>query len=227
GEKSPDARAAATTTSVERQDNTVVVARAQSMWSPPLPEEPVEFTRVLPAHLQLPESQVSAALDQAQYNQQVARLMTPPARRADAPVVRNSPAYRARLVEAIRIREGLDFWRRKRTTLEEAEQMYGVPASVIVAIIGVETVYGRNTGNFPVLDALYTLAFSYPQGARRDRSPYFREELGEYLAMTLRNGIDPRSIRGSYAGAIGIPQFMPGSIRRYAVGATNRDEPDL
>lgn len=204
-----------------------VVARAQSLWARPLPAEPAAFAHTLAAHLELPPAKVAQALDQAQYNPDVVRLMTPRSARTGRPIVRSWPAYRRRFVEPIRIRDGVAFWRANREMLQQAEALYGVPASIIVAIIGVETVYGRHTGTFPVLDALYTLAFSYPSDAPRDRSAYFREELGEYLAMTLKQGIDPRSIHGSYAGAIGIPQFMPGSIRRYAVGTINRDAPDL
>lgn len=198
--------------------------------SPPLPAQQQAFARELAATRKLSLPQIEAALEQAQYNETVARLMAPPAPPAapDAkPRKRNWSGYRARFVEPIRIRHGLAFWEENRAALTAAEKQYGVPASVIVAIIGVETVYGRNMGNFRVLDALYTLAFSYPSHARRDRSPYFREELAEFLAMTLQSGIDPTSVRGSYAGAIGMPQFMPGSIRRYAVSTNGKQAPDL
>lgn len=194
-----------------------------------LPAHPDTFARVLAAEHNLPLAAIQAALRAANYNATVARLIAPPrpATPTAQPVRRNWPAYRARFVEPVRLRHGLAFWDEHADALARAERRYGVPAAVIAAIIGVETVYGRNMGNFPVLDALYTLAFSYPPHAARDRSDYFRSELAEYLAMTLRAGIDPTQLRGSYAGAIGIPQFMPGSIRRYAVAATPGATPDL
>lgn len=202
-------------------------APSDPLHSPPLPAEQQAFSRELAAARGLPHDAIEAALAQARYNDTVARLMVPAKSAGDRPRVRNWPAYRARFVEPVRIRDGLTFWREHRAILDAAEQRYGVPASVIVAIIGVETVYGRNMGNFRVLDALYTLAFAYPPHAPRDRSPFFREELAEYLAMTLSSGIDPTALRGSYAGAIGIPQFMPGSIRRYAVSTGAGAVPDL
>lgn len=92
-----------------------------------------------------------------------------------------------------------------------ARALYGVPEE-IVAIIGVETFYGRITGNFGVYEALATLAFQYPR-----RADFFRTELEQFLLMSRENGFDPLTIKGSFAGALGIPQFMPGSLRRYAI----------
>lgn len=195
--------------------------------SAPLPADQKAFAQHLAEDRNLPLADIEAALARASYNDTVARLMAPPPAPEGKPRKRHWPAYRSRFVEPIRIRHGLSFWEENEDTLAAAEKKYGVPASVIAAIIGVETVYGRNMGNFSVLDALYTLAFSYPEHARRDRSPFFREELAEFLTMTLRQGIDPTSIRGSYAGAIGMPQFMPGSIGRYAVSARPGRTPDL
>ena len=120
--------------------------------------------------------------------------------------------YRARFLNERRIDGGLDFWRMHEATLARAEAVYGVPPEIIVAIIGVETEYGRNMGNFSVLEALSTLAFEYPP-----RAPFFRSELEALLLMARENGALPTDYRGSYAGAIGIPQFMPGSLRRFAV----------
>ena len=107
-------------------------------------------------------------------------------------------------------------------TLERAEREYGVPPEYIVAIIGVETFYGRNTGRWRVIDALTTLAFDYPP-----RAEFFRNELEQYLLLARDAGIDVFSVRGSYAGAIGIPQFMPGSTRRYAVDFDGNGAIDL
>src|SRR6185436_17757350 len=121
-------------------------------------------------------------------------------------------AYRARFVTDARIAEGAEFWRRHAAALERAEREHGVPEEIIVAIIGVETVYGRQMGSWRVIDALSTLAFDYAP-----RAEFFRAELEQYLLFARGAGIDVFSVRGSYAGAIGIPQFMPGSYRRFAV----------
>ncbi|MGI4841619.1 MAG: lytic murein transglycosylase B [Janthinobacterium lividum] len=120
--------------------------------------------------------------------------------------------YRPIFITDARIARGVDFWRQHEVALARAEQEYGVPASVIVSIIGVETFFGRNTGNYRVIDALSTLAFDYPA-----RSDFFRKELREFLLMSREEQLDPLTIKGSYAGAMGLPQFMPSSFRAYAV----------
>lgn len=121
-------------------------------------------------------------------------------------------AYRAIFVNPERIEAGLGFWNRHAEPVERAAQEFGVPGEIIVGIIGVETTYGRNVGTYRVIDALATLAFDYPK-----RAPFFRGELENYLILSRDARIDPLRIKGSYAGAIGIPQFMPGSYRRFAV----------
>jgi membrane-bound lytic murein transglycosylase B len=120
--------------------------------------------------------------------------------------------FRNQFVNDKRIAAGLAFWRANRPSLERAERDYGVAPEFVVAIIGVETYYGRHAGRFRVVDSLTTLAFDYPARAR-----FFRGELEQYLLFARDNGVDVFSVKGSYAGAIGIPQFMPGSTRRYAV----------
>ena len=120
--------------------------------------------------------------------------------------------FRNQFVNDKRIAAGLAFWRANRASLERAERDYGVAPQFVVAIIGVETYYGRHPGRFRVVDSLTTLAFDYPARAR-----FFRGELEQYLLFARDNGVDVFSVKGSYAGAIGIPQFMPGSTRRYAV----------
>lgn len=107
---------------------------------------------------------------------------------------------------------GVAFYRQHEETLKRAEQQYGVPAEIIVAIIGVETYYGRITGSYRVIDALTTLAFDYPK-----RSPFFTRELKQYLLLTREQERDPLVLKGSYAGAMGYGQFMPSSYRAYAV----------
>lgn len=120
--------------------------------------------------------------------------------------------YRDMLLSERRVAGGIEFWNKHREALERAEREYGVAPEYIVAIIGVETLYGRNTGRWRIIDALATLAFDYPP-----RADFFRQELASYLLLARDEGINVFAMRGSYAGAFGIPQFMPGSARRYAV----------
>lgn len=124
--------------------------------------------------------------------------------------------YRPMFITDARIARGVDFWRQHEAALARAEQQYGVPASVIVAIIGVETFFGRNTGNYRVIDALSTLGFDYPP-----RADFFRKELREFLLLAREEQVDPLTLKGSYAGAMGLPQFMPSSFRAYAVDFDN------
>lgn len=125
---------------------------------------------------------------------------------------RSWPRYRERFVNERRIVHGLRFWQQNEAELARAEATYGVPREIIVAIIGVETEYGRDMGKFGTMEALATLAFNYPP-----RAPFFRSELEQLLLLARENGNSPLDYKGSYAGAIGIPQFMPSSQRRYAV----------
>ncbi|UTA48699.1 lytic murein transglycosylase B [Simiduia sp. 21SJ11W-1] len=120
--------------------------------------------------------------------------------------------YAKIFLTADRINRGVDFWAEHSETLARAEQQFGVPASMIVAIIGVETRYGRNMGSYRVLDALSTLAFDYPP-----RAEFFRKELVHFLQLTKEQKQDPLALKGSYAGAMGYGQFMPSSFRNYAV----------
>lgn len=120
--------------------------------------------------------------------------------------------YRRIFLTPERVRGGLRYWRAHRELLERAEARYGVPPRIIIAIIGVETRYGRHAGRYRVLDALSTLGFHYPP-----RADFFRQELGEFLLLSREERVDPRSLLGSYAGAMGVPQFIPSSFRAYAV----------
>lgn len=175
-------------------------------------EDVMRFAAELATAQNLDRAWLEAALAEARYLPTVARLIMPP----PAGTAKNWAAYRARFVEPDRVRAGAAFWVANEKWLAAAEQRYGVPAEVVIGILGVETYYGRLTGGFRVLDALATLAFDFPQG-RKDRSPFFRDELGQFLTLASREGFRPDSIKGSYAGAIGLGQFMPGSINRYAV----------
>jgi membrane-bound lytic murein transglycosylase B len=116
----------------------------------------------------------------------------------------------------------LAFWKKYPKSLRRAEQEYGVPQEIIVAVIGVETIYGANMGNYLDLDALTTLAFDYPR-----RAPFFRDELENFLLLAREQDLDLFSVRGSYAGAIGIPQFMPSSYRNFAVDFNHNNKIDL
>ncbi len=165
---------------------------------------------------------VERALAGARRRPQVQRLIMPP----PAGTAKNWAAYRARFVEPRRIQAGLDFWRANDAALQRAQQTYGVPAALVVAIVGVETFYGRIMGNVRVIDALSTLSFDFPSG-RSDRSAFFRSELEEFLVYAQREGLDPLLPKGSFAGAIGLPQFMPGSINRFAVDGDGDGHIDL
>ncbi len=153
-----------------------------------------------------------AQLAQARFVPSVARLIMPP----PAGTAKNWAAYRARFIEPDRVRAGTAFWAAHSEWLDAAEQRYGVPAAMVVGIIGVETYYGRVTGNYRVLDALATLSLDFPTG-RRDRSAFFKDELGQFLRLAMTEQLPTAAVKGSFAGAIGLGQFMPGSINRFAV----------
>ena len=131
-------------------------------------------------------------------------------------------AYAPPFLSQERIDGGVRFWRDNEAALARAEATYGVPPQIIVAIIGVETFYGRYTGGYRVIDALATLAFDYPR-----RAQFFRGELKEYVILARDQGFSPLDPKGSFAGAMGVPQFMPGSYRRFAVDFDGDGHADL
>lgn len=155
---------------------------------------------------------VRAAMAQARFVPSVVRYIMPPA----AGAAKDWAAYRARFVDPVRIRAGVRFWRDNETWLAKATEVYGVPAEIVVGIVGVESIYGRHMGGFRVIDALATLAFDFPAG-RKDRSAFFRDELENWFVLSRAEGVDPTAWTGSYAGAIGMAQFMPSSFNKYAV----------
>lgn len=155
---------------------------------------------------------------QTRPNVTVLKLIKPP----ETPQQRSWERYRPRFLNERRIEGGVRFWEANRLTLAKARAIYGVPEEIIVAIIGVETEYGQNTGKFKILEALATLAFRYPP-----RAEFFRTELEQFLLLARENCMDPLSIKGSFAGAIGISQFMPGSQRRYGVDFDGDQRVDL
>ena len=159
---------------------------------------------------------VLSALASARFQPSVVKYIMPP----PAGTAKNWAAYRERFVEPRRIRAGVAFWRANEGWLLRAEDVYGVPPEIVVGILGVETIYGEQMGNFRVIDALATLAFDFPTG-RKDRSAFFRDELEQLFVQCRgtpeRPGCDPLELKGSFAGAQGLPQFMPGSVNRYAI----------
>ena len=149
----------------------------------------------------------------------VLKLIAPP---ADPSAVRSWQRYRARFVEEKRIAAGRRFWRSHAASLARASALTGVPAEIIVAIIGVETLYGANVGRFPTFATLATLAFDYPP-----RAALFRRELAALLLLAREQGRSPLSYRGSYAGALGMPQFLPSSIHAWARDGDGDGQIDL
>jgi membrane-bound lytic murein transglycosylase B len=141
---------------------------------------------------------------------------------------KNMNAVRALLIEPVRIDAGVKFWDEHAAALARAEAAYGVPAEIIVGIIGIETVYGRNTGRFRIVDVLTTLAFAYPDAPNKEaRMAFFRGELENTLVLARKQNVDPFSLLGSFAGAIGWPQFMPGSVLAYGIDFDNDGVTDL
>ena len=155
----------------------------------------------------------------------IIRAITPP----PTTQPKNWAAYRARFIEPIRLNAGQRFWEENAATLARAEARFGVPASLIVGVLGVESLYGRHMGNFRVMDALVTLSFDFPAVHPRAaaRTEFFRSELEQFLSLMNRSGRDPMGLRGSYAGAMGWPQFMPSSWARYAIDFDEDGQIDL
>jgi membrane-bound lytic murein transglycosylase B len=165
----------------------------------------------------LPKREVERWLGAAKFQPRIVALM-------DRPLLEPPKwfAYAPPFLSQERIDGGVRFWRDNEAALAKAEATYGVPPQIIVAIIGVETFYGRYTGGYRVIDALATLAFDYPR-----RGPFFRGELKEYVMLARDQGFSPLEPKGSFAGAMGVPQFMPGSYRRFAVDFDGDGHADL
>ena len=170
----------------------------------------------------LPDDWVIAALSQARYQLTAAKLIAP----AKYPLQKNWAAYRARFIDKAHLDAGRQFWLDHAQILASTEQKTGVPAAIMVGLLGVETNYGRLTGRYRVLDVLTTLSLDYPKGGK-DRSAYFKQELGEFLHLCHQRELPPTQPLGSYAGAMGWPQFMPSAIRKYALQQTPGDAGDL
>jgi len=206
----------------------VALLRLQDCQAAPAASPPDDLQTVarhIATERDLPDAAVWALLQDARVNTRVAQLIAATGMQRQTP--RAWPLYRQRYVEPIRIRGGVAFWRAQAATLAKAQARYGVPAAVIVAIIGVETLYGRQTGDFRVLDTLVTLALHYPEPQRPDRVQLFRDQLADLVELHLTGQLDATTLHGSFAGAVGVPQFMPGSIKRYAVDGDGDGRIDL
>jgi membrane-bound lytic murein transglycosylase B len=165
----------------------------------------------------LDRDQLTAVLSAAQPQGRVIDAMTRPAEKT-----LQWWEYRARVLTPARIEAGIQLWHEHKELLDQIALEYQVPPEYLIAVLGVETQYGRVTGRYRVVDALATLGFDYPP-----RANYFRKELGEYLLLAHEAGFEPLSIRGSYAGAMGALQFMPSSYRKYAVSTVHAHASDL
>ncbi|MBN9411253.1 MAG: lytic murein transglycosylase B [Burkholderiales bacterium] len=187
--------------------------------------EAMAFADDLASRRDLDRAWVRQAIGQARFLTNVPRLMQP----APPGTPKNWRVYRSRFIDATRIAAGVRFWQDNDATLARAEAEYGVPAAMIVGIIGVETIYGQQMGTFRVIDALATLAFDFPESHPRakERTEFFRGELEQFLSLQSRTGGDPLEPVGSYAGAMGLPQFMPSSWVRWAVDFDGDGRVDL
>ena len=172
-------------------------------------------TQMVEKH-QFDSAQLTRQLQKAKHRSSIIKAMSRPAEAM--------PWYKYRKIflQPERIQAGKKFMRKYEKELKQAQQTYGVPAHIITAIIGVETLYGKNIGSYAVMDALKTLAFGYPK-----RAKFFRSELEEYLLMAREEELEPLTLKGSYAGAMGMPQFMPSSFREYAVDFDGDGKRDL
>ena len=170
--------------------------------------------------MQVPQKLDAQAIGQAHFLPGVPRLMLPP----PTGTAKNWRVYRSRFIDPIRIRAGVAFWQANRATLERAAKEYLVPVEIIVGIIGVETVYGQQMGSYRVIDALATLAFDFPPG-RRDRSEFFRDELGQFLVLAQREGVPPTSITcefGPFSRPTNSGTIMCGKTTMSRSGRTGR-----
>ena len=190
----------------------------------------------------IPQASIELGFADVKTVPSIRKLVLPPS----GSFKKNWVAYRKRFIEPVRLKAGKAFWEQNQTFLSKVEQESGVPAEVIVSIIGIETIYGRQTGNFRVKDVLFTLAFSYPETPNKaSREQLFKDQLQELILMcwtegggslpakNSSQGLNPTRFNAclnqnsSYAGAIGLPQFMPSSIRSFAVDGDGNGHIDL
>ena len=197
----------------------VMVCFASPLQAGPYNETPesCEFVREMSERYGFEAERVSAILANAQRRDSILEAISRPAEKT-----LEWHEYRRIFMRDERIEQGVSFLRKHQEAFERAEREYGVPASIVAAIIGVETWYGTYKGKYRVLDALATLAFDYPP-----RSRFFRSELAQYLLMTREQGFDPMALTGSYAGAMGYGQFISSSYRHYALDFDGDDVADI
>lgn len=180
-----------------------------------MPGIPAFIDEMVSRH-QFKRDELQQAFKQAERRQDVIDAITTPA------TTRPWVEYRPNFINPQRISDGVQFWNKHARALLRAEKKYGVSQEIIVGIIGVETMYGRNAGRYRALDALTTLAFDYPR-----RADFFRNELESYLVLAREQDFDLLSVQSSYAGALGIAQFMPSNFRRYAVDFNGNHKIDI
>jgi membrane-bound lytic murein transglycosylase B len=179
-----------------------------------------EFAARAAAEYQLDSQQIMQLLHDARFKQSIVDAISRPAE------AKPWYEYRPIFITEKRIRGGVDFWRENEALVRQASERFGVEPQIIVAIIGVETFYGRITGSYRVLDALTTLSFYYPDTGN-DRSAFFSRELMQFFLLGSEEGLPLREVTGSYAGAMGLGQFMPSSYREYAVDLDEDGRRDL
>lgn len=169
----------------------------------------------------IPFAWITNALSRARYSAVSERIMSRPRLTAGAPP-KNWPAHRKNFVNSQRITLGLNFMKANAASLASAFERWQVPPEIITAVIGVETIYGKSTGNVKTLDALATLSFDYTR-----RAAFFQNELASFLAICHKNKTDPTTVRGSFAGALGICQFMPSNIEKLGIDMDGDGKVDL
>lgn len=163
------------------------------------------------------EKQLTAWFDQIHYQESIIKALYRPAEKTKSFI-----SYKPMFVSADTVKKGSAFWLENKAAFERAEKVYGIPAEIILSIIAIESRFGKNQGGYRVIDALATIGFFDPK-----REKYFKKELTEFLIFVRDEGINPFDIKGSYAGAMGYSQFMPSSIRAYAVDFDDDGKVDI
>jgi membrane-bound lytic murein transglycosylase B len=208
-------------------------AQAQTPPSPsaaePVPGNEAAFINDMVTQYHFDRAQLEALLANVQYSEEAVRLVAKSSPRpGGGHSTKNWRAQQARFIEPVRINAGVRFWQNNQPALQRAYRETGVPPAIIAGILGTETIYGRDMGSFPVLDVLTTLAFDYPDTPNRaERMVIFRDNLRDYLIWTRNENIDPTTVQGSFTGAIGIAQFLPGNILQYGVDYDGDQHVDL
>jgi membrane-bound lytic murein transglycosylase B len=222
--KSPD------TTPAPQPSQNVAVVETVSPIESINPDSLQSFLQMVSKNHQIPLSDLQLAFEDTKVIPSVKKLVTPP----PPGFQKNWKVYRSRFIEPRRLAAGQNFWATHRAFIEKTEKETGVPAEIIVSIIGVETIYGRHMGNFSVRDTLSTLGFDYPKAHNKvARETLFKNQLEDLILLCWAENRQAKPFKaclnqtGSFAGAIGLPQFMPGSIRRFAVDGDKDGKIDL